>query len=197
MPSMTRLSELIERLHDAMSRAEAAGAHLASGMALATASAEGRPSCRIVLLKGADEHGFVFYTNMDSPKARDLEENPRACLNLWWGVLQEQIRIDGRVQRVSNEEADEYFATRPHGSQLGAWASPQSAPLESRETLEADAERIAHRYSDGSVPRPPNWSGFRLVPESIEFWFGREDRLHDRFLYTREGDAWIEQRLYP
>jgi pyridoxamine 5'-phosphate oxidase len=197
MPSMTTLPDLIERLYDTISRAEAAGEPLANGMALATSSVEGRPSCRIVLLKGADEHGFVFYTNMDSPKARDLEENPRACLNFWWGGLQEQIRIDGVVERVSDEEADEYFSTRPRGSQLGAWASPQSAPLESRETLEADARRIAERHPDGSVPRPPNWSGFRLVPESMEFWFGREDRLHDRFLYTRESDAWIDQRLYP
>ena len=194
---MTTLPELIRRLYDAMSRAEAAGAHLANGMALATVSSDGRPACRIVLLKDADEHGFVFYTNMDSPKARELQENPRACLNFWWGALQEQIRVDGRVEPVSAEEADAYFATRPRGSQLGAWASPQSAPLESRETLEAAAVRIAERYPDGSVPRPPNWSGFRLVPESIEFWFGREDRLHDRFLYTREGDAWLEQRLYP
>jgi len=197
MPSMTTLLDLIERLHDAMSRAEAAGVPLANGMALATASADGRPSCRVVLLKDADEHGFAFYTNMDSPKAHDLDKNPHACLNFWWGVLQEQIRIDGVVERVSEKEADEYFATRPRGSQLGAWASPQSAPLASRETLEADADRIAERYPDGSVPRPPNWSGFRLIPDSIEFWFGREDRLHDRFLYTREGDAWIEQRLYP
>jgi pyridoxamine 5'-phosphate oxidase len=197
MPSMTTLSTLIQRLYEAMSRAEAAGAPLANGMSLATATSDGRPSCRIVLLKGADENGFVFYTNMDSPKARDLEENPRACLNIWWGVIQEQIRIDGRVEPVTDEEADAYFATRPRGSQLGAWASAQSAPLESRETLEADAARIAERYPDGEVPRPPNWSGFRLVPESMEFWFGREDRLHDRFLYTRDGDAWVEQRLYP
>lgn len=194
---MTSLPDLIERLYDAIARAEAAGAPLANGMALATATADGRPACRIVLLKSADENGFVFYTNMDSPKARDLEENPRACLNLWWGVLQEQIRIDGRVERVGDDEADAYFATRPRGSQVGAWASTQSAPLESREVLEAEAARVVERYGDAPVPRPPNWSGFRLVPESIEFWYGREDRLHDRFLYTREGDAWVEQRLYP
>jgi pyridoxamine 5'-phosphate oxidase len=194
---MVSLPDLIERLHDAISRAEAAGAHLSNGMALATATADGRPACRVVLLKSADETGFVFYTNMDSPKARDLEENPRASLNFWWGVLQEQIRVDGRVVRVSEEEADAYFATRPRGSQVGAWASAQSAPLESREALEAEAARVAERYRDGPVPRPPNWSGFRLIPESMEFWYGREDRLHDRILYTREGDAWVEQRLNP
>ena len=166
-------------------------------VALATADKDGRPSVRMVLLRGADERGFVFFTNYDSRKARELLENPHAALCVHWHSLEEQIRIEGSVERVSDEESDEYFGSRPRGSQLGAWASRQSQPLASRETLEEEYRAIERRYEGQTVPRPPNWGGFRLIPSRIEFWFGRPDRLHDRLVYVRKGDGWTIERLYP
>jgi len=166
-------------------------------VALATVDGRGQPSVRMVLLRGVDERGFVFYTNYDSRKAKELAGNPRAAICIHWPTLEEQIRIEGSVVRVSAEESDHYFEQRPRGSQLGAWASEQSAPLSSREVLEEQYREIERRYEGQTVPRPPFWGGFRLVPERIEFWFGRPDRLHDRLVYTRDGAAWTIERLYP
>jgi pyridoxamine 5'-phosphate oxidase len=165
--------------------------------ALATADASGRPSVRMVLLRGVDERGFVFHTNYNSRKARELTENPRAALCFHWPTLEEQIRIEGRIERLPDDESDEYFRSRPRGSQLGAWASRQSATLLSRETLEEEYREIERRFADAPVPRPAFWGGYRLIPERIEFWFGRPDRLHDRLSYTRQGDGWAIERLYP
>ena len=166
-------------------------------VALATADSSGNPSVRMVLLRGVDERGFVFHTNYNSRKARELDANPRASLCVHWHSLEEQIRIDGRVERLGAAESDAYFASRPRGSQLGAWASNQSAPLASRETLEQEYRAIERRFDGKAVPRPPFWGGYRLIPDQIEFWFGRPDRLHDRLLYVREGTGWKIERLYP
>jgi pyridoxamine 5'-phosphate oxidase len=164
---------------------------------LATADARGRPSARLVLLRGADPHGFVFFTNYESRKGRELTENPYATLCFYWPTLDEQIRIEGQVSRVSAEESDKYFAGRPRGSQLGAWASNQSQTLASRETLEERYREVERRFEGQSVQRPPFWGGFRLAPSRIEFWYGRPDRLHDRVLYVRQSDGWRIERLYP
>jgi pyridoxamine 5'-phosphate oxidase len=168
-----------------------------TAMALATADAAGRPSVRMVLLKAADERGFVFYTNLTSPKSDDLRANPRAALCLHWAKLERQVRIDGRVEPVSDAEADAYFASRPRLSQLGAWASKQSKPMKGRFELEQAVAATAVRFNIGTVPRPPFWSGFRVVPERIEFWHQRPFRHHDRQLFVREGDGWREQWLFP
>jgi len=165
--------------------------------ALATADRSGRPSARMVLLRGVDEHGFVFHTNYNSRKAKELTENPRAALCFHWPTLEEQIRVEGRVEPLSAAESDGYFASRPRGSQLGAWASDQSAVLPSRETLEEAYREIERQFEGQPVPRPPFWGGFRLIPERIEFWYGRPDRLHDRIVYDRIGDGWRIERLYP
>jgi len=166
-------------------------------VALATVDGRGQPSVRMVLLRGVDERGFAFYTNYSSRKSQELDANPRAAICIHWPTLEEQIRIEGSVVRVSAQESDEYFGHRPRGSQLGAWASDQSAPLPSREVLEEKYREIEQRYDGHPVPRPPFWGGFRLVPERIEFWFGRPDRLHDRIVYTRAGGGWAIERLYP
>ncbi len=166
-------------------------------VALATADAAGRPSVRMVLLRGVDERGFVFHTNYNSRKARELFANPYGALCFHWTTLEEQIRVEGRVERLPDEESEAYFRSRPRGSQLGAWASDQSAVLASRETLEEQYREIERRFEGKQVTRPPFWGGFRLVPERIEFWFGRPDRLHDRLCYTRDGAAWKIERLYP
>jgi pyridoxamine 5'-phosphate oxidase len=166
-------------------------------MALATASADGAPSVRMVLLKGLDEHGVTFYTNLGSRKARELRDNPRAALCLYWKSLDRQVRIEGRVAPVSDAEADEYFATRPRLAQIGAWASRQSTPLESRFALEQEVAKVTARFGLGAIPRPEFWSGFRLVPERIELWRQGAFRLHDRKLYTRRGREWAVETLYP
>jgi pyridoxamine 5'-phosphate oxidase len=164
---------------------------------LATADARGRPSARMVLLRGADQRGFAFFTNYNSRKGRELRDNPYAALCFHWVSLDEQIRIEGRVEPLSGDESDAYFAARPRGSQLGAWASDQSQPLGSRETLEEAYRDVERRFHGQDVQRPPFWGGYRLIPDRIEFWYGRPDRLHDRVMYTRDGPQWRIERLYP
>ncbi|WP_437685440.1 pyridoxamine 5'-phosphate oxidase [Sorangium sp. So ce176] len=169
----------------------------ATAMTLATADASGRPSARMVLLKGIDDRGFVFFTNHASRKAMDLEANPFAALCIHWARAAEQIRVEGRVERISDAESDAYFATRPRGSQIGAWASRQSAPLPSRERLIERVREIEARFEGQPVPRPAFWGGYRVVPERIEIWRGQESRLHDRLVYLRDGGGWRVERLYP
>jgi pyridoxamine 5'-phosphate oxidase len=169
---------------------------LPEAVALATTTHTGHPSLRMVLLKGFDAHGFVFYTNYRSRKGRELARNARASLVFYWDDLQRQVRVDGRVTKVAARESDEYFATRPRGSQLSAWASAQSARVASRAALERRFAAFAHKYP-GAVPRPPHWGGYRLVPDAIEFWQGREDRLHDRIAYRRGRGRWKIERLAP
>ncbi|HEY3885648.1 MAG TPA: pyridoxamine 5'-phosphate oxidase [Vicinamibacterales bacterium] len=164
---------------------------------LATADAAGRPSARIVLIRGVDERGFVFYTNFGSRKARELHENPRAALCQHWPEIDEQIRVEGHVVVVAREESDRYFAGRPRESQIGAWASEQSADLASRETLETRYRDAERRFEGHDVTRPEFWGGYRVIPDRIEFWYGRPGRLHDRVLYARSGDEWTMGRLYP
>lgn len=168
-----------------------------TAMALATADAERRPSVRMVLLKGHDENGFVFYSNLDSRKGGELAANPDAALLFHWKSLRRQVRIEGPVAPVSAAEADSYFATRARDSQLGAWASEQSRPLDVRATFEARYEEMRRRFESGEVPRPPRWSGWRVAPERIEFWSDRAHRLHERRLFTRAGEGWSEGLLYP
>ncbi|MBR8377716.1 pyridoxamine 5'-phosphate oxidase [Burkholderia cenocepacia] len=168
-------------------------------MTLATVGADGRPSARIVLIKGVDERGFVFFTNYESRKGHDLAVHPQAALLFYWIELERQVRIEGRIEKTSAEESDRYFASRPLGSRIGAWASEQSAVIDSRATLEAREKAVSECYGD-NPPRPPHWGGYRLVPDSIEFWQGRPSRLHDRLLYTRDAAAasgWTISRLSP
>jgi pyridoxamine 5'-phosphate oxidase len=166
-------------------------------MALATASAAGRPTVRMVLMKGHGPDGFVFYTNDDSAKGEQLAENPRAALLFHWKSLRRQVRIEGAVERVSPEQADAYFASRSRDSQLGAWASDQSRPLDARATFEARYDAMKQRFEGGEVPRPPHWGGYRVIPERIEFWSDRPHRLHERRLFTLQDGEWREGLLYP
>jgi pyridoxamine 5'-phosphate oxidase len=166
-------------------------------MALATADSAGRPSVRMVLLKGHGPEGFVFYTNRESRKGDELAANPRASLLFHWKALRRQIRIEGTIELVSNTEADAYFAARSRDSQLGAWASDQSRPLDCRATFEARFEEANARFEGRDVPRPPHWGGYRLVPDRIEYWNDRPHRLHERRLFTRSIDGWTEGLLYP
>ncbi len=177
--------------------AQESGIFMPDAMALATADANGAPSVRMVLLKRFDERGFAFYTNYGSRKAADLDANPRAALCIHWGVLERQVRVEGSVTRLSEDESSAYFATRPRGSRIGAWASDQSRPLRSRGELEDRVRDAEARFPGDEVPLPPFWGGYRLRPERIEFWQGRADRLHDRLVFRREGDGWRTERLYP
>jgi pyridoxamine 5'-phosphate oxidase len=178
--------------------AEAADLVEPSAMTLATATAEGVPSARMVLLRGVDQRGFVFYTNYESRKAAELAANPRAALVFWWGELQRQIRVEGPVERTSQQESAAYFRTRPLGSRLSAWASPQSRVIPGRAVLDQRVAELAAGHPDGNIPLPPFWGGYRLVPEVVELWQGRPNRLHDRLRYTRTPDgAWRLERLAP
>lgn len=169
---------------------------LPNAMTLATADAAGAPSARVVLLKGIESGGFVFYTNYFSRKGRDLEQRPAACAVFLWSELERQVRIEGAVVRVSAEESDAYYATRPLGARLSAWASAQSEAVKDRLTLEKSMNEVRERYAE-QPPRPPHWGGYRLVPQAIEFWQGRADRLHDRLLYRRQDKSWTIERLAP
>jgi pyridoxamine 5'-phosphate oxidase len=186
------------RLFDAwFAEAERAGIAMPQTMTLATASADGTPSARMVLLKGADDEGFVFYTGYASRKGAELAENPHAALVFYWQALGKQIRIEGPVERVPAAESAAYFATRPRGSQLAAWASRQSSVLESRDELEKRYAELEREHEGREVPLPPDWGGYRLRPEAIEFWEHRDNRLHDRLRYTRAREGWRTERLSP
>jgi pyridoxamine 5'-phosphate oxidase len=185
------------RFADALARAHAAEAHDPTVMSLATADAAGAPSLRMVLLKGADERGFVFYTNRASRKGDELKKNPRAALCLYWPVLAEQVRVEGAVELVDDAESDAYFASRPRDSQLGAWASRQSRPLERHELLLERLQDLEEAHAGQPVPRPRWWGGYRVVPDRIEFWKSGPHRLHHRELYVRDGTGWRTELLNP
>jgi pyridoxamine 5'-phosphate oxidase len=169
-----------------------------NAMALATVAADGRPSLRMVLLKGMDDRGLSFFTNLESRKAQEIAANPNAALLFWWDRLHRQVRVEGAIEPVGPDEAEAYFATRPYGSRIGAWASPQSRVIEGRGWLEAREAALRERYpEDDGVPRPAHWGGFRLRPETYEFWQGRRSRLHDRLCYRRQESSWVMERLAP
>jgi pyridoxamine 5'-phosphate oxidase len=181
-----------------LAEAQAAGLYEPLAMTLATANADGQPSARMVLLRGFDQRGFTFFTNYRSRKAGELAINPRAALVFWWGILERQVRIEGRIELVSADESDVYFASRPEGSRLGAWASPQSQVIPDREFLVRRMEEFTAQFPNGCVPRPPQWGGYRLVPENLEFWQGQPNRLHDRLRYRRASESqWLIERLAP
>jgi pyridoxamine 5'-phosphate oxidase len=170
----------------------------ANAMTLATATRDGIPSARIVLLKSVSEDGFVFFTNYSSQKGKELLENPNACLVFFWKELERQVRISGKVEKISAGESDEYFASRPEGSRIGAWASPQSSIISSREVIEKNTEKYRQEFAEGPIKRPPHWGGYVVRPTVIEFWQGRANRLHDRIQYAlHEGNAWKIERLAP
>lgn len=178
---------------------EAMGANIPEPHAfmISTVDAEGKPSSRIVLLRNADQNGFVFFTNYNSRKGHNIDVNPNVCATFFWHDLQRQVRVEGTIEKISATESDAYFATRPRESQIGAWASNQSEVLESREALEERTAELTLQYEGQTVPRPPHWGGYRIKPTAIEFWQGRASRLHDRFLYTLESDNWNIKRLNP
>jgi len=187
----------IKHFEDWFADAEKSEPDLPNAVALATADTRGRPSVRMVLLKGVDQRGFVFYTNFESRKGRELAANGRAALLFHWKSLQRQVRIEGPATPVSDAEADAYFASRDRGAQIGAWASEQSRVMEGRLDLEKRVASFGAKFGFGKVPRPPHWSGYRIVPESIEFWREGKFRLHEREVYVKDGDSWRVERLFP
>ena len=189
--------EIIEKFNKAFKKAKASGEPEPTAMVLATSDGEGLVTSRTVLLKALDENGFVFFTNTRSLKAKQLAVCPRAAATFLWKESGIQVQLVGSVKQVADDEADAYFATRDRGSQIGAWASNQSEPLDSRETLIQRVKQLEHEYKDREVPRPPHWTGYVLSPESVEFWTGREYRLHDRILHTLKDGVWLKQRLNP
>jgi pyridoxamine 5'-phosphate oxidase len=191
------MTDPILRFHEALARARAASPADPTAAALATADARGRPSVRMVLVKAVDARGFVFFTNRESRKARDLAENPAAALCFHWPAIEEQVRVEGAVSLASDAESDAYFASRPRESRLGAWASRQSAPVASRAALEAALREIEARFGAGEIPRPAFWGGYRITPERIEFWRSGPGRLHHRERYERDGARWIVTLLQP
>lgn len=168
-----------------------------NAMTLATANKDGRPSARIVLLKGFDEKGFVFFTNYQSAKGKEIMENPRVTLLFFWKELERQVKIEGTISKISDAENDEYFNSRPEQSKIGAWTSPQSQPIENREWLESNWKKYAEEFNGKTVPRPPHWGGYIVVPDLMEFWQGRPGRLHDRIVYTKENGKWKIGRVAP
>jgi pyridoxamine 5'-phosphate oxidase len=198
MPDQPDILDPLVRFEHAFARAGQNPPADHTAFALATADREsGRPAVRIVLLHGFDARGFVFYTNYEGRKARDLASNPQAALTFYWPWLDEQVRAEGSITRITPEESDTYFASRARGKQLGAWASQQSRPLATREELEARYTDVEAKYAGKPVPRPPFWGGYRLTPDRMEFWHAGESRMHDRWLYTRDGEGWQATRLYP
>ena len=193
---MELYQEALNTFRELLDEATRGGEPEPHAMTLATADAHGRVSARIVLLKGVDARGFVFHTNYASRKGRDLDADPRVALLFFWAELERQVRIEGTAERASAAESDAYFAARPRGSQISAWASPQSAPVPDRAWLEMQVAAVQARFAS-DVPRPSNWGGIRVVPSRFEFWQGRESRLHDRLVWTREGDRWTIGRLAP
>lgn len=191
------MNDPIKKFADWFGQVQSAGIKEPTAMTLATATAAGMPSARIVLLKAYDARGFVFYTNLASRKGEEMAANPHAALMFYWPALDKQVRIEGTLSPVSDAEADAYFASRERHRQAGAWASLQSQPLDARETLVARVNAIEKKYEGKDIPRPPHWSGTRLAPARLEFWHQRDARLHDREVYTRTGDGWSHTLLYP
>jgi pyridoxamine 5'-phosphate oxidase len=193
----TMTNDPIVRFKEWLAKAEQLGIQPANAAAFATTGKDRQPTVRMLLLKAVDDRGFVFYTDLRSRKARQLTDCPRASACFWWPQLHRQVRIEGRVEWVSDREADEYFATRPRGSQIGAWASNQSSELSSRDELVAAVAFLTAKYGGQTVPRPPHWSGYRLIPQRIEFWKEQPDRLHERDVYTRQAQGWKVTLLAP
>ncbi|MEM8952380.1 MAG: pyridoxamine 5'-phosphate oxidase [Pseudomonadota bacterium] len=173
------------------------GVYEPNAMTLATVDPDGQPTARIVLMKGLDDRGLAFYTNKDSRKGQHLAANAKAALTFWWGPLERQVRFEGTISDVAADEADAYYASRPLGSRIGAWASPQSQVVASRSVLDEAERKLTETYADGEVPRPPHWGGYRLAPHRVEFWQGRSSRLHDRLCYRLAGGEWVIERLAP
>lgn len=197
MSSDTLAQNPFERFREVLEEAQQTGIDDPNAMVVASCDEQGRPSTRVVLLKDFDPRGFVFYTNLESRKGRQILANPEVSLNFYWRELGKQVVIEGAAGLVSNEEADAYFATRPRGSQLGAWASQQSRPMEGRAQLLAEVARHEVHYLTHKVPRPPHWSGFRVVPRYFEFWVAGTFRLHDRTVYELEGSSWRSYKVFP
>lgn len=194
---MIDFPHLVARFNDHLAFATREGVFEPTAFSLATVGPDGRPSVRTVLLKAADDRGFVFYTNTRSRKGREIAATGRVAMVFWWGPIHRQVRIEGPVEPVTAAEADAYFASRARGSQIGAWASNQSSTLLSREALLDAVKDVEAKYGTGPVPRPPHWSGYRVRPDVMEFWYGREDRLHERVQYMLEGNGWVERILSP
>lgn len=198
LPEASAERDPVELFQEWYREAEKAGLFLPEAMTVSTATPDGKPSARLVLLKGVDERGFTFFTNYESRKAAELARNPHVALTFHWPILQRQVRVEGRARRISEEESYAYFKTRGRGSQIGAWASHQSRVLDDRATLEARVREMEERFDGRDVPLPPFWGGYLVEPEAIEFWQGRTHRLHDRWRFTREeGGDWEAVRLYP